>query len=322
MQTRHETSAHKAAPRDSVTATISNAGEKDKPGQGVALIVGAVMLLSLADALVKSLGHTLSLWQLLVLAPLVSLPLLSVGWWRQGRTLPREARVWRWIGVRSALLLAMWIAFYAALPWIPLSVAAVGIYTTPLFIALLARLGGEPLGGRQNVALLLGFAGVLVVLHPGGALFTPAMLLPLLAALCYALAMVTTRRHCREVSPWLLALGLNLGFLLAGFAGSLGVIALSPEGDGFLRRGWQPLDLSHIGHIGLYALLMVAVNTWVARAYQVAPSALVGIFDYAYLPFAAGWGFWLLDEVPDARTLAGMAAILSAGGLALTRRTR
>ncbi|WP_106418505.1 DMT family transporter [Salinicola tamaricis] len=322
MQTRHETSARRAAPRDSVTATISNAGEKDKPGQGVVLIVVAVMLLSLADALVKSLGHALSLWQLLVMAPLVSLPLLSVGWWRQGQALPRKIRVWRWIGVRSALLLAMWIAFYAALPWIPLSVAAVGIYTTPLFIALLARLGGEALRWRQGVALLLGFAGVLVVLRPGGALFTPAMLLPLLAALCYALAMVTTRRHCRAVSPWLLALGLNLAFLLTGIIGTLGVIALSLEADGFLQRGWQPLDLSLIWRIGLYALLMVAVNTWVARAYQVAPSALVGIFDYAYLPFAAGWGFWFFDEVPDAATLAGMAAILSAGGLALTRSGR
>lgn len=288
--------------------------KEDEPRRGIVLIVGAVFLLALADALVKSLGASLSLWQLFVMAPLISLPLLALGWCRQGRSLPTSRRIWIWIVIRSLLLLAMWIAFYAALPRIPLSVAAVGIYTTPLFIAALAALGGESLTARQVMALLLGFAGVMIVLRPGGELFSPAMSLPLLAALCYAMAMVATRRHCRNVSPWLLALGLNVAFLLAGWVGSVVVTVLaSAVSCGFLVRAWQPLDITGYLLITLYAVLMVSVNTMVARAYQIAPSALVGTFDYAYLIFAIGWGFWLFGEVPDLPTLTGMVTILIAG---------
>lgn len=69
----------------------------------------------------------------------------------------------------------------------------------------------------------------------------------------------------------------------------------------------------------LYALLMVSVNTGVARAYQIAPSSLVGTFDYAYLPFAAVWGALWFDEVPDAATWLGMTVILISGWLVLRR---
>ncbi|WP_110643318.1 DMT family transporter [Salinicola sp. CPA57] len=289
---------------------------EDNPRQGILLIVGAVFLLALADALVKGLSDTLSLWQLLVIAPLISLPILILGWRRQYERLPRRLDTWGWIGVRNVLLLAMWIAFYAALPWIPLSIAAVGIYTTPLFIAVLAALGGEPLTRRHWTALWLGFAGVVIVLRPGDELFSPAMLLPLLAALCYAGAMVLTRTRCRESSPWLLALGLNLAFLLAGVVGNVVVVVVAPEtSSGFLTLGWQRLDAIVYLMIGLYALLMVSVNLAVARAYQIAPSSLVGTFDYTYLIFAMGWGFWLFGEVPDGPMLVGMATILIAGWL-------
>ncbi|WP_157957467.1 DMT family transporter [Salinicola halophyticus] len=295
---------------------------EDNPRRGILLIVGAVFLLALADALVKYLSDSLSLWQLLVIAPSISLPILLIGWRRQNGNLPRRLDSCGWIALRSLLLLAMWIAFYAALPWIPLSIAAVGIYTTPLFIAMLAALTGEPLTGRRWAALWLGFAGVLTVLRPGGALFSPAMLLPLLAALCYAGAMVVTRTRCRDVSPWLLALGLNVAFLLAGVVGSVIVTVLVSEtSSGFLTRGWQRLATVPCLLVLLYALLMVSVNTAVARAYQLAPSSLVGAFDYAYLLFATGWGFWLFGEVPDGPTLVGMATILIAGWLMIRQQS-
>ncbi|WP_110655347.1 DMT family transporter [Salinicola halimionae] len=295
---------------------------EDNPHRGVQLIVGAVFLLALADATVKYLSDSLSLWQLFILAPLISLPILIWGWRRQDERLPRGLETFGWIALRSLLLLAMWIAFYAALPWIPLSIAAVGIYTTPLFIAVLAAVTGEPLTGRRWAALWLGFAGVVIVLRPGGALFSTAMLLPLLAALCYAGAMVLTRTRCRHISPWLLALGLNVAFLLAGVVGHVTVtVVVSEASSGFLTRGWQRLDAYPYLLIVLYALLMVSVNTAVARAYQIAPAALVGIFDYAYLIFATGWGFWLFDEVPDGPTLVGMATILIAGWLMIRQQS-
>tara|TARA_B100000700_G_scaffold39766_2_gene40151 strand:+ start:15382 stop:16293 length:912 start_codon:yes stop_codon:yes gene_type:complete len=297
----------------------------DNHRQGVMLIVGSVCLLALSDALVKYLSAALSLWQLLASASLVSLPMLAGCLVLRGGLAALVPERIGWVVLRSLLLLAMWLLFYAALPLIPLATAAVGIYTTPLFIAIIASLvGDERLTLHGWAAIGIGFAGVLLVLRPGTGLVSFAAILPVAAACCYAVAMVLTRRHCAGERPLVLALGLNLSFALAGIVGSglTVVIDDAASQQGFLNREWQPLEVIEIGLILLYALLMVTVNTGVARAYQIAPSSLVGTFDYAYLLFAAVWGLVLFDEVPDRLSVMGMGVILIAGGLVMRRRGR
>ncbi|MDL4861760.1 DMT family transporter [Halomonas elongata] len=299
-----------------------NVTHGDNTTRGVALIVGAVFLLALADALVKYLSASITLWQLYVLASSVSLPTLAGLIIAQGKARPLPLKSLRWVGIRSLLLLLMWVIYYMALPLIPLSVAAVAIYTTPLFIAILASMcSHEPLSPRIWGGILCGFIGVVVVLRPTGDAFTPATLLPVMAAVLYALAMVTTRRYCQEEHPLALALGLNLAFLVAGgcfsvlfaFADASSLAEQAP----FLFGPWQPIGIDELIIIAAYALLMVTINTGVAKAYQIAPSALVGTFDYAYLLFAGLWGYLLFHEVPDGMTWLGMSLTLASGLLVL-----
>lgn len=66
-----------------------------------------------------------------------------------------------------------------------------------------------------------------------------------------------------------------------------------------------------------YACALIFINTATAKAYQIAPTALIGTFDYAYLVFACLWGYVLFHEVPDIFTWAGMALILIAGLLVI-----
>ncbi|GED23225.1 DMT family transporter [Halomonas halmophila] len=299
---------------------------EDNTARGVNLIVGAVFLLALADALVKYLSASITLWQLYVLASSVSLPTLVGLIIAQRKARPLPLISWRWVGIRSLLLLLMWMAYYMALPLIPLSVAAVAIYTTPLFIAILASMGArERLSIRIWGGILCGFVGVVVVLRPTGDAFEPATLLPVLAAVLYALAMVATRRYCQKEHPLTLALGLNLAFLVAGGGVSI-LLAFTDtsflaEQSPFLFATWQPIGHDELIIIVAYALLMVAVNTSVAKAYQVAPSALIGTFDYAYLLFASLWGYLLFHEVPDGMTWLGMSLILASGLLVLRHRS-
>lgn len=297
----------------------------DDTPRGMILIVGAVFLLALADAMVKYLSASITLWQLYVLASAVSLPTLAGLIIAQAKTRPLSLKSWRWVCIRSLLLLLMWIAYYMALPLIPLSVAAVAIYTTPLFIAILASMSTqEHLSPRTWCGILCGFAGVVVVLRPSSDAFTPATLLPILAAALYALAMVATRRYCQQEHPLSLALGLNLAFLVAGgcFSLLLAFTETSPlaQQSPFLFATWQPIGADELIIIVAYALLMVAVNTCVAKAYQIAPSALIGTFDYAYLLFASLWGYLLFHEIPTGMTWMGMGLILVSGLLVMGRR--
>jgi drug/metabolite transporter (DMT)-like permease len=299
----------------------TRASTGDHVAWGVGLIVGAVFLLSLADASVKYFSHRLPIWQLFLLVSCISVPVLGA-WLLVAIKRQRLAiRSVGWIAVRSLLLLLTWIAYYAALPLIPFSVAAVAIYTTPLFIAVFAAcFSRERLGALGWVAVCIGFVGVATVLHPGAGAFSAAVLLPVLGAVSYAVAMVVTRLHCREEHPLVLAFGLNVAFLLAACEGGLGS-ALSPQlaaGAPFLLSAWQSIGWPEAVFVMGYAIALVAINTATARAYQLAPAAIVGTFDYMYLIFACLWGYWFFAEIPESRTWVGMALILLAG-LMVTR---
>ena len=294
-------------------------GSDDKTTLGIVLIVGSVFLMSFGDALVKYVGAELTLWQIFVTRSLIALPLLVVLLRAGGTLAAMRPKAVFWVSLRSLLLVAMWILFYAALPVLDLAVAAAALYTGPLFIALFqALLIREPVGPRRGAALLLGFAGVLIVLRPGSAAFSLTMLLPLAAAALYALAMIVTRQKCRDERPLVLSLGLTLAFLLAGVLAS-GALALWPPGsDGasiqrFLLGAWAPMGPRTWALVALMALLIVAITAGVAKAYQSAPPATIATFDYAYLIFAGVWGVLLFGETPAAMTLIGMLVIAGAG---------
>lgn len=189
----------------------------DSVFKGISLIIAAVFVLSLADAAVKYFSSALPLWQLFLIVSCLSVPALGIWLGTRVKAAHISAASVRWIMIRSALLLLMWVSYYSALPLIPLSVAAVAIYTTPIFIALIStRYGGESLPLLGWAAVGLGFLGVAIVLRPGADAFSPAALLPVIGAFFYALAMVVTRRHCRNEHPLVLAFGLNIAFFCGG----------------------------------------------------------------------------------------------------------
>ncbi|OLO12500.1 hypothetical protein BTW10_03260 [Chromohalobacter japonicus] len=289
--------------------------------QGIACIVASVFCLSMSDALVKYISDEVGVWQLYVLRALLASPLLGVLLGRRGVMRLGRALLRRWVLVRTGLLMAMWLTFYASLPTLTLSMAAVALYTSPLFIALFAAwLAGERLstGGWWGIAL--GFAGVVLILRPGTMQFTPTVALPLLAAVCYALACVVTRIHCRTEAPLVLSGALNLGFLCLGAVGCLWMtLHGQPPAGGttpaFLTAPWRSLPAETWWLLVGLAVLFVLASSTVAKAYQMAPSALIGVFDYAYLVFAAGWSWWLFEAPPDTLTLLGMACVGCAGAI-------
>ncbi|MCV0396817.1 MAG: DMT family transporter [Rhizobiaceae bacterium] len=97
--------------------------------------------------------------------------------------------------VRGLIVIVANMSFYAALATMPLGEATAIYFVAPLFItALSVVLLGELVGPRRWTAVLVGLAGVVLVIRPGGDAFTWAALLPLLGAFGYALLQITTRK--------------------------------------------------------------------------------------------------------------------------------
>ncbi len=298
---------------------------KDNLKLAVSAIILAALALSLSDAIIKSISVSFPLWQIYVLRSTLVLPVLIalISYRNPGLSLMPAA--FGWSILRSGCLAIMWIAYYAALPHIKLSVAAAAFYTLPLFITLFSAVfAGEKVGPKGWVAIALGFAGVIVMLRPDADGFNRYALLPILSAILYSLAMILTRTKCATENPMVLSLVLNLTFIVLGGLASLGLLVLdtSPQdvaANTFLMGDWIGLGPKQWLALSILAAAILIGSTFTAIAYQSAPSSTVSTFDYTYLAFSIMWGVVFFAEMPDLLTVFGIAMIAAAGLMAVRK---
>ncbi len=301
--------------------------DADRKLLGVSLIVIAVFMMSVQDALVKHYSGDLSLWQIFTLRGVLAIPLLLLVavFMRQQQGIWRGA-LQKWALIRSVFMVLMYISLYAAIPFLSLSVVAAGFYTGPIFVTLLsAFLLGEPVSRRGWLAIAIGFIGVLVILQPGGDAFTGWALIPVFGGLMYALTNVTTRSKCQTMPMAALALSLTVILLVLGSGFSLvlyswqGFTGLADQMP-FLFGLWSEIGWAQWLLFLVLAFLTIGISITLVGAYQVAPPPLVATFDYSYLVFVGVWDFLFFETVPNAMTLCGMLLIISAGLLVTVRR--
>ncbi|MGI9310068.1 MAG: DMT family transporter [bacterium] len=288
---------------------------------GASLIIATVLAMAFADAVIKYISADFPLWQIFTLRSLAAVSLLlAIALFARTDLRPRSLK---WSLLRAFLLALMYIAIYAAAPVLALSVIAASLYTGPIFVALLsAWWAGEGVGARRWSAVALGFAGVLAIVRPAVDAFSPYALIPVAAGFLYALAAIITRAKCRREQPLALAVMLNFALLATGLLATGALFALRPLlGDGdaypFLLGEWILMGSREWGIIALLAALIVLIGIGLAKAYQTAPPTIIATCDYAYLPFAALWGFVFFGEIPDTPAVIGIALITFAGVLVL-----
>lgn len=186
--------------------------------------------------------------------------------------------------------------------------------STPLLVAILSvpLLRDERPGARGVAGLLVGFAGIALILGPdavsGQASFLGGMLI-LLSGVSYALGTIYARR-VRPGAPAQLALGQQL---VSGGVAALLSIPLAPAGAYDLAP-WM-IGVAAILGIFASALPLTMFLGLLARA-RVTDASLVG---YLQPPFAAAAGALMLGEVPSALVITGGAIVLAGVWLATSR---
>ena len=292
-----------------------------------AILVGCLAL-SLGDALIKQESARFPLWQIFVVRSAIVIPFLIYFTRLESCRTPLGPRRLGWTLLRSLILVLMWIIFFTALPHIELAIAAAGYYTAPLFIVLLAALLlHESIGTRGWLALALGFIGTLLILRPSAGDFEAYAVLPVIAALCYAGAMVLTRSKCRDENPLILSLWLNIAFVAMGTLVIMALEFLRPAAEivaqnPFLLGDWVSMELEAWRVMALLAGAILAGSLGAAIAYQYGPASTVAIFDFSYLGFAVVWGLLLFGDLPRPLEALGIVMIAAAGIIAVRQRAR
>jgi drug/metabolite transporter (DMT)-like permease len=211
--------------------------------------------------------------------------------------------------VRSFLLLGSTAFNFLALRYLRLDQTTTIGFLTPLMVALLAGpFLGEWIGWRRSVAIVVGFAGVLLAIRPGLAAVHPAVLFSLAGMLCYALFSLVTR-HLAPFDKAEVTLFYSLlagSVIVAPFALAVWVWPASS----FL---WALL-LSMGLYAGLGHYLFIV-------AHRYAPASTIAPFLYVTILTHSLAGYLVFGQVPDAWTLAG-AAVVILSGLYLFQRER
>ncbi len=277
---------------------------------GIGLVSICYMLFSMLDGSAKWLVTTalpvvVVVWmRFLVHALLATAVLLPT----RGLAIFRTQH-WKWHIARALMFVAMTAMNFWALQYLQLTTTASIFFSTPLLIAMASSaILGEKLDLGRWVAIVAGFAGVLVIVHPWSAEFHPAMLLSMLNALMYAAFLMMTRRLAAYDSPetiqYLPAVGAAVLLTPFGIAGWE-----SP--NGWLE--WAVVCLLGVfGGVGHYLL---------ALAHRYAPSHVIAPFLYQQVIYMALFGFVVFRDVPPPSLWIG-ASIVIASGLYLFARER
>ncbi|SFR42193.1 DMT family transporter [Litoreibacter janthinus] len=290
------------------------------PRQAAILAVFGMVSLSFIDNFVPVIARDIGLWQFhayrsaMVLAALLPIAVL-MGWRLQVRN-------WRAVAWRSFCISSAMILYFGAVASLPVAQVAAGLLTSPIFVLLISwGFYGAPIGRWRVLAVLLGFAGVMLVLRPSGGEVSALNFIPIGAGFLYALGAVATRQYCAKESEAVLVASF---FAASGIWGALGLLALSgtatdPALDGFFGTGLQPWTAEAFLWTmaqGVVSLIGIAA---LFRAYLLAEASHVAVFEYAFLIAAGIWGYVLWGQVPDALALLGMACIIGAGIVIIKR---
>ena len=295
---------------------------------GVFAILTTVLLMAITDALIKVFMGDVSLWQLfLTRSPFALVLLLAIAAVLPGRGIGSAVAAMRdpWVLLRSFIVILMYLFMYMSFPYLHLAVMGAAVLIAPIFTALMsALLLRDRVGVRGWIGVAMGFIGVLVISRPGSDVFQPAIVLPVIAGLCYSVTAVLTRAKLQQVNTIGVALSLNA--ILMMFSGVL-VLALTfappPEAwveqFPFMLRAWAPMSRPEWGIIVIMAALTCGITVLLTLAYQIGQTVVIATLEYSYLIFAGVIGFLFLGEVLDGFSVLGMMILTGAGVLVSTR---
>lgn len=297
----------------------------NRPGAGIAFVLVGMAAISINDMLIKQLSGNYPLHQIVftrsAIGLIFSLMLVQMeGGWTILKTSQPVAHL-----VRCLFVVISNMSFFVALAVIPLADATALFFAAPLFITVLSiPILGEKVGALRIGAVLVGFAGVLVMQRPWASADTLdasriVLMLPVIAALTYAVMQLMTRKlgatskaSALSVYIQVMFIVVSIGFFLVAGDGRFAQGSASPSIT-FLLRAWVwPASDDWTLQIGL-GLNSAIIGYCLAQAYRLSDAATVAPFEYALLPMAVFWGWLLWAELPDLEVWVGMALIVASG---------
>ena len=212
----------------------------------------------------------------------------------------------KWLLLRGCMLGFVGICFMPALQFMPLGEATALYFLSPLIVVLLAPLLlGEKVHVKQYLAVGVGMVGMLLIVNPGGTLSPIGSALMLVAALCYAMVQLLTRKLTGRV------MSEQQFFYTAAICAPMGLVVLFM----YWPQVWP--DTSDILELLLMGLCGGAGQYLLIYAFKATPASILAPINYFQLVLAVIFGQVVFGHMPDLLSFTGIV-LIAAAGLSLT----
>jgi len=275
------------------------------PRRGIALMIAAVFTFALQDGFARHLAQEYNTAMVVMIRYwafagfVLALALRQTGGFGAVRTRRPFAHLARSVLLVTEICLIVWgytliglIESHAIFAICPLLIAAL---SGPVL--------GEKVGWQRVGAIVAGMVGVVIILRPGSGVFSPAALLPLAAAVMFALYSLLTRLTTRD----------EPAFPAFFWPGVIGAVLMTGIG----LPHWQPVTARDWGFLGIYAGLSVLSHWLLLKCYQAAEASRVQPYAYLQIVFVSVVGIGVYDEALALPVVLGTAVVVGAGLFAL-----
>jgi drug/metabolite transporter (DMT)-like permease len=279
--------------------------------RGILLMCASMAAFTINDTFMKSVTHTLPLFQTIGLRGLIAvigLTLLCLVT-RAFRFRPNR-RDTGLILLRSVADMAATVLFLTALLHMPLANLSAILQALPLLITLAAALVfGDRIGWRRMTAILVGLVGVLIIIRPGTDGFDRWSLFGLASVACVVVRDLSVRPLQGQVPSTLVALGAAVAVTLMGWTGTV-------------VQGWHDPTAGEAARVLGAGLFLIVGYLTSVMAMRTGDIGLVAPFRYTSLLWAIVLGLVVFGDLPDGWTLFGAAIVVAAGVFTLWRERR
>lgn len=288
------------------SASVSAADSRVR--RGMLLMALGVSVIATMDLTVKLISERIGViqiaWSRYLIQTLIMVALVTPAlfWARCRRSSAPGLHIFR-----ALMLLVGSVSFIGAVKHLPLAEANAIAFLAPLFMVLLAvPILREKVGIRSAAAIVVGFAGVAVILRPTGEIFGWAVILPLIMAVCSAGFHVTTPLVARRDDP-------KVSLYYLGLLAVVGTSILLP---------WNWTTPSTVEVVGLVAIggMSAIGHLLMLRALDLSPVSSVAPLFYLHLIWALLYGSVFFNELPDWVSAGGVVLVVVSGILVYQQR--
>ena len=273
--------------------------------RGIGFSLAGFGIFSLHDALIKSITD-IPVFQIVFFVVLFSFVPFAFMLALSNREISLRPNLPGLVGLRCLFTVGSLLCVFYAFSNLPMTQVYSLLFSAPVLITLLSiPILGERVKLIRWIAILLGLAGILVVLQPGNVALSFGHLAALVAALCVASTSVVTRKiGAREHSVTLLLYPMLTNVIVSG---ALVMLVYQP------MPGLALLKMCAMG------LLSVIGQVLMINAYRSCEAQYIAPMQYSQMLWAILYGVLIFNEAIDRNVVLGASIIIVSGLLFIWR---